>query len=148
MRDDSPVRVSEFSSERVFSLFDYYISHQHMLLRSSAGSGGGENLDLIFGAVQYVELPSTLHGVRITRPSREEAAGVEARSGADTNGGALVYALDSGGRRFYVVASTLRIHKNTLPSLKSSLVPMCSTDKAAYDEHYSEYVTEYLTLAR
>ena len=28
------------------------------------------------------------------------------------------------------------------------LVPMCSTDKAAYDEYYSEYVTEYLTLNR
>lgn len=148
MRDDSPVRVSEFSSEKIFRLFDYYISHQHMLLRSSAGSGDGENLDLIFGAVQYVEMLSILHGVRITRPTREEAASVEARSGADTNGGVLVYALDSGGRRFYVVASTLWIHKNTLPSLKSSLDHMCSADRAVYKEYYSEYVTECLTLAR
>lgn len=148
MRDYNPVSVAEFSSERIFSLFDYYVGHQHLLLRSSAGHGGDENLDLIFGAVQYVELPSVLRGVRVTRPGGDEAETVEKRSGADTNGGRLIYALDSGGRRFYVVASTLWIHKNKLPGLKSSLIPMCSTDRAECAEYYADYVTEYLTLAK
>lgn len=142
-----PTIVAEFLSKRAFTLYDCYIGHQHLLLRSEAGLRTGENVDLIFAAIQYLEIPFLLYGVRITRPRDEQAISLEKKFAAKTYDGDFVYAIESQGKRFHVIASTLLIHVNTLPIGISSLTPMCKGELDDQKAYYAQYVKEWYKIA-
>jgi hypothetical protein len=133
------IMLDEFSSDRVFSLTDYLIGHQHLLSRSRAGVGGEQNVDLIFAAVQYVELPTLLNGILVFKPRDAQSVSLEQRAGVDTRGGDRIFVIESQGRRFCIVASAHWIHVNTLND--SSLVPMCGHG-ADIESYYANHVKE------
>ncbi len=49
--------VTEFLSERTFDIYDAVVGYHFLLVRSSGGLHGTNNVDLIFGGVYYLELP-------------------------------------------------------------------------------------------
>jgi hypothetical protein len=136
--------VADFSSERAFDIFDAEAGHHFLLVRSSGGEHN-VNIDLIFGGVLFVELPSSLFGIKISKPCDEKALELEKRFTtyqAAEYKGEFVYALESQGNRFHIVASALWIHENTLPT--SSLIPMCKDRKV--EEYYANYVKKEYKL--
>jgi hypothetical protein len=138
-----PIWVPEFTSERTFEIFDADAMYSFVLLRSSGGSFS-ENVDLIFAGVLYLEIPSTFSGLTVSVPCDEEAVELEKRFTtyqSANHDGEFVYAIESGGSRFHVVASTLWIHVNTFPT--SSLTPMAHEGK---EGHYAKHVLEEYRL--
>src|SRR6266481_9193362 len=69
---------SPFSSSRAFQVWEYQVSHGHLLIRSPRSPGTLDepkqttNVDLHFWGVDYFELPGILSGIEIVMPTREE----------------------------------------------------------------------------
>jgi hypothetical protein len=102
-----------------------------------------KNIDLIFGGVLYIELPSMLFGIHVTRPCDKISVELEKKHTTYQSAnydGEFVYSIESRNTRFNVVASALWIHINTLP--ESSLIPMCKNGFITNEEYYSKYVQE------
>jgi len=55
-----------FSSERTFILWTYSVGHQYLLLRSPKGVDA-TNIDVLVMGVTYLEIPTTLKGMTLTR---------------------------------------------------------------------------------
>jgi hypothetical protein len=55
-----------FKSERRFGIYDFKISHEQLLLRSSKDSNFEQNIDIIFYGVKFIQLPSHLFGLAIS----------------------------------------------------------------------------------
>jgi hypothetical protein len=108
---------SPLSSSRDFQVWEYQVSHGHLLVRSPkkpASQRSPEqttNLDIHFWGVEYLELPRHLKGIEIMLPNQEELTRLEAilsRRIAPKS----VTVLLSGGCRFIVVSSGLKISEN------------------------------------
>ncbi|CAN5683764.1 hypothetical protein BH24ACI1_BH24ACI1_18080 [soil metagenome] len=137
--------ITNFSSERTFDIYDADASYHFLLVRSSGGMHD-VNIDLIFGGVLYIELPSLLFGVKVTKPCDEKSVELEKRYTTYQSAnyeGEYVYSIESGSTRFNVVASALWIHVNSLPT--SSLIPMCE-DTNEKEDYYAKYLKEEYTL--
>jgi hypothetical protein len=57
--------VSSFSSERTFRIWNYTVSHSQLLLRSVKREHHDTRVDMLFKAVDRVDLPSTLAGLHV-----------------------------------------------------------------------------------
>ncbi len=131
-----PILVTDYISDRTFDIYDAEAGYHFLLVRSSGGQHN-VNVDLIFGGVLYVEIPSCLFGIKVSKPCDEKAVELEKRFTTYQSAhykGEFVYAIESEGNRFHIVASVLWIHVNTLA--ESSLIPMCKEGKQEYYENY------------
>jgi hypothetical protein len=54
-----------FASDRYFTLFGFHLSHSQLLLRSSKTDKHGNNIDIIFFDVQFLETPVSFWGLLI-----------------------------------------------------------------------------------
>lgn len=120
-----PQFIKEFISERSFHISDAEEGGL-LLLRDYGGVHDPITTDLIFAGVLHIDLPFMLFGLRITMPCDEKAIEVEKRHTtfqcvSDEFKGEFVYAIESQGKRYHVVASTLWIHVHTLPDGESTL---------------------------
>lgn len=146
-----PRIVKEFSSERIFDLSDA-VRPNLLLFRNYGGSFNPVTTDLIFAGVLYMEIPSILFGIRITIPCDEKAIEIEKNHTtfqcvADEYKGELVYAIESEGKRFHVVASTLWIHIHTLPSDQSTLFTFDGDGNSELRKvYYSDHLKEWYKL--
>jgi hypothetical protein len=133
--------IHEYSSTRVFRLWDFHVSHSYLLIRSNGGGQPKENIDLIFGAVNYVEVADILHGIEIRQNT--EAPVIETlreRSGrAGPCSGLKAFEIKSKGRLFYVHAGSLLVFINTANPMESPLGIHC----AGGDETWQKYVQQY-----
>lgn len=141
-----PRIINEYSSERCFDLYDIWDA-RCVLLRSQGGSYGGKNIDLIFLGTRYIELPTNLYGLRITKPKDERAINCEKRFAddllLDECDGDFVYCAESDGERYHVIASGLWIQVNTLPNGESSLSILFDSDEEGKRKYYEQYVEEW-----
>ncbi len=109
----------------------------------------GPSIDLIFLGLDYSELATKLSGVRISKPRDEQAlefaqAFVPYRGPAD--GGDRVYALESRGKRFHMIAPSFSIHVHKAPLLESSLIPLCNEDLGKRRAYFEQYVSEWYKI--
>jgi len=109
----------QFQSDRHFQLWDYHVSHARMLIRSPISSKISTNLDIIFHAVDFLNMPTSFNGLNLTTVTRDEAD----RSGAppDEFGHSTAFRLESEGRIYYIVALACRVLENELDLFDSSL---------------------------
>jgi hypothetical protein len=141
-----PRIISEYSSERCFDLADVW-DGRCVLLRSQGGSYGGKNIDLIFLGTRYIELPTNLYGLRITKPKDEQAIKCEKRFAddllLDECEGDFVYSVESDGERYHVIASGLWMQVNTLLNGESPLSILFDRDEEGKRKYYEQYVEEW-----
>ena len=96
--------------ERVFKLWYYTISHGQMLLRSVGTTERG-NMDIYFGDVSYIELPTMMNEIEILNSSQEDIDYIAQKIG-DVN--KKITVLSSGNRKYYVVSSIVKVLENEL----------------------------------
>jgi hypothetical protein len=116
-----------FDSERRFRLWDYNVSHKQMLLRSPKSPDAATNLDIVMWGVEYLDLATSLDGVRMASASREEVERAERALGRPLDS-SQVFGLISGDRRFIVVAAGFKVLENDLDIFDSSLEYFAGTD--------------------
>jgi hypothetical protein len=91
-----------------------------LLVRSAADIQYPRNIDIRFGGVRYMELPTTLmHGLELADPLLEDHSRATEIVGPIPV--AQVFVLVSGGRRYLVVALGMWVEENDLPFMTSSL---------------------------
>lgn len=96
--------------DRKFKLWYYTVSHRQMLLRSM-GNGDVSNLDIYFGDVSYAEIPTEMDQIEILKPTQDDMNYITQRIGAANK---VITVLMSGGRKYFVVASVVKILENDL----------------------------------
>ena len=106
--------------ERSFKLWDYYVSHSQLLLRSHKTVTHSKNIDIVFGDVDYVELPTILPGLEIVEASAEEQSRAEQVMGGPV-AAERIFVIASQGRRYLVLAGGMRVSENELALFESSL---------------------------
>lgn len=55
-----------FSSDRVFEVWRYTVSHRQLLLRSNKGNSAPTRLEILFKDVAFMAVPPVMKGVTIT----------------------------------------------------------------------------------
>jgi hypothetical protein len=79
--------VTAFDTTRVFKLWEYQVSHGHLLVRSPIAPASGQraetptNIDLLFMGVVFVDLPVFFDGLSLAEPSDEDRQRVQTRLG-------------------------------------------------------------------
>ena len=97
-------------TDRRFTFWYYTVSHSMALLRS-VGRDGDENIDLVFWAVSYIEIPTDINGIEIRKPTGEDIEYISRRTGdADKE----ITVLVQGGRKYYIVSAGMKVVRNHL----------------------------------
>ncbi|HEY0483981.1 MAG TPA: hypothetical protein VGD37_40960 [Kofleriaceae bacterium] len=90
--------------ERTFKIWDFYITHSQLLLRSHKTVTHPKNIDIIFGDVDYVELPATLFGLDLVDAGPEDYRKAEQVMDGPV-AAERVFAIETKGRRYLVIAA-------------------------------------------
>jgi hypothetical protein len=106
--------------DRTFKMWDFYITHSQLLLRSHRTVSHPKNIDIIFGDVDYVELPTTLFGLDMVAAGPEDHRKAEKVMDGPVAGD-RVFAIETQGRRYLVIAGGMVIQENELMMRESSL---------------------------
>jgi hypothetical protein len=99
-------------------LWEYAISHKAALFRRPASDADPENLDLVFFAVEYFALPTSLHGLEIAAGSASELASLSSRIG-HLPSWARLFVITSQGQRHLIVAGSWVLERNHLPMFET-----------------------------
>jgi hypothetical protein len=112
---------------RTFKMWDYWVSHSQLLLRSPGdlrepkGSSESRNIDIIFLDVDYIELPAIMCGLELASDATaEELSNVKEIIG-DIVSPERMFVLISKGRRHLVVAGGMWVRENDLELMETSL---------------------------
>ena len=96
--------------KRLFKLWYYTVSHKQMLLRSM-GNNENCNLDIYFGDVSYVEMPTIMDGMEILETTQEDIDYIAQKVG---NTNEIITVLKSEGQKYFVVSSVMKVMENHL----------------------------------
>jgi hypothetical protein len=106
--------------ERSFQVWEYWVTHAQLLVRSPGDIYYPRNIDIVFRGVWYMELPTIMPDLELVAPLPEEQ-----RRATEIVGRPIpieeVFVLVSGGCRYLVVALGMRVEENDMPFMKSSL---------------------------
>ena len=115
-------KIENFTSDKIFQMWDALVSHKHFLLRCAASALNSENTDIIFIYVTYLEIPTTLYGLEIAETRDSFLLDKFARrTGKIFDNAHRLFEIKSGGKEFYVIASQVLIDTNTLGTWESPL---------------------------
>jgi len=108
--------MENFLSSRRFRIWQYYVSHSQLVLRSPRNENdvNSENIDLIFKGVFYLELPIHSVGIEIRLPTEQELKYLETRSGTRKELTSQFYVLITSDQRYYIGAAFFSIESNKL----------------------------------
>jgi len=142
-----PIFLKEFSSEMHFVLYEAgaytALCGDMVVFRAMGGLFAGPSMDLIFLGLDYFEMPNRLQGVRVWRP-RDHRALEFGSSFVPQYGEELadkVYAVESDGKRFHVIAGNFWVHVHREFNRVSALTPL--NDLGARDEYIERYVKDW-----
>jgi hypothetical protein len=107
-----------YESKRDFKLWDYRVSHGQLLLRSPMSPDLNTNVDLQFWGVEFVRLPTVMHGIRLRLANDDEKTSVAGRYAPECNGS--VFSCDEDGAAI-VIAAGCRVLENAMDIFESSL---------------------------
>ena len=94
--------------DRKFKVWHYTVSHSQLLIRSV---GNDKNIDIYFGNLKYMELPSILDGVLISEATAEDFEYLKKKVDCVKS---KVTVLVSSNRKYYVVSDIVKVMENNL----------------------------------
>lgn len=97
------------STDRMFKIWAYRISHGQLLLRSGRSAEHGTRIDLLFKDVSLLCLPSVLHGLTVEDMGPDSTLPVE---GFVLQPGQHVFRLTTKAFVGYVAASVAFVHED------------------------------------
>ena len=144
-----PQTINEYTSQRTFSIHEASWGCQALVLHSFGGMFVGDAIDLAFLATDHLDLPFEINGLRISQPCDDEAVEYERTFGValklEEPVGKRVFAVESAGKRFHVIAAKLwvliRPHD---PSL--SLSPLLDSNSECRDDFINEHLKEWYKM--
>jgi hypothetical protein len=144
-----PQAINEYTSERTFNIYEASWGSHALVLHSFGGMFLGDAINLVFLAVDRVDLPYEIGGLRVSQPCDNEAVEYERKFGAarklEEPAGKRVFAVESAGKRFHVIAAKMwvliRPHDPTL-----SLRPLLDSNSEGRDEFINKHLKEWYTM--
>src|SRR5262249_34912827 len=115
-----PMRRPMQHFKRRFRIWDFNVSHDQLLLRSPKSAEAPKNLDVAFVGVEYIELPTKMKDLAIVVPGDDDIRRAETVLGTSVPK-SQVFTIESGHRRYLVVAAAMKAFENDLEVLESSL---------------------------
>lgn len=103
-----------FSSDRGFRWWLYTASHSQFLLRSPRHDEDNENVDVVFLAVFYADMPILLRGLTVDEPTNAEIEMLTNKTGIAPDEHHSYFAIETQGKRFFVGAYSMRTSTNKL----------------------------------
>jgi hypothetical protein len=111
-----------FKSERYFTVFDYFISHGQLLIRSDKRNGENKNIDIIFFDTSFLQLFIMLNGITIRiadkKTSMVKSLSVDNYLSYENNN---LFEIESNGEKYFIAASFVKIFENDLQFKETSL---------------------------
>lgn len=100
-----------YRSERRFQLWEFFVSHSQLLIRSPKGGSEERNVDIVFRGAEYISLPShfEVHGGIEVREGAESDLSSFASLGDFSYPECRVFWVTSGPRRHVVIAAQCRV---------------------------------------
>jgi hypothetical protein len=105
---------------RRFQLWAFSVSHKRLLVRGPKTKEDALNIDLHFGSVEYLDIPTAFTGLHLAAPEPSEIGRVRQMLGPAVDP-AHVHILVSGERRHVVVAWTLLVEENDMEYMETPL---------------------------
>lgn len=102
--------------KRKFKFWFYQVSHSEAIIRSpkwDSGKSYDTNIDIYLGDINYIEMPAIIHGLQIGDATTEDAAYLTEKLGKAIPIEKIIVFI-SEGRKYYVVASIIKIMENDL----------------------------------
>lgn len=103
-------------TNRKFKFWFYQVSHSEAIIRSPKTDLHkiyDLNIDIYLGDISYIEMPCILEGLQIEAATEEDVIYLSQKLSKDISMNNIVV-LISEGKRYYVVASIIKIMENDL----------------------------------
>ena len=113
------MKISDFNVEdyyylnRRFQLLFYQISHGELIIRSQKNDNYVHTIDIYFGDVIYMEIPSELNGIRFRRANADDVSYINSKIKNYIIQDNIVVII-SEEKEYYIVASVISINENDL----------------------------------
>ena len=113
------MRIRDFNVEdyyypnRRFQLLFYQISHGEMIIRSQKNDNCIQTIDIYFGDVIYMEIPSELNGIKFRRAIADDVSYINSKIEKEITQDKIVVII-SEDKEYYIVASVISINENDL----------------------------------
>lgn len=101
---------------RKFKLWFYQVSHNEAIIRSPKGhfeKTYDTNIDIYLGDIAYMEMPTIIQELRISKATVEDLEYISEKLG-ETISIEKIIVFISKGKKYYVVASIIKILENDL----------------------------------
>ena len=102
---------------RVFKFWFYQITHSEAIIRSGKKSEFEKNIDIYFGGIKYIEIPTILSELKLEAINESDMMYLEKKIKSSFSA-TEVTVLVSGEHRYYVVATVKKIFMNELEMLE------------------------------
>lgn len=102
--------------KRKFKLWFYQVSHSEAIIRSpkiDLGKTYDTNIDIYVGAIDYIEIPTIMTELCISNATMEDVTYLTEKLGKNISTEKIIV-LISEGRKYYIVASIIKILENDL----------------------------------
>ncbi|MFN5309280.1 MAG: hypothetical protein ACK5C0_07480 [Candidatus Kapaibacterium sp.] len=110
-----------FTSDRCFSFYGYFISHDQLLIRSAKEGDQKFNIDIIFFGTMFLQVPTYLSGITISRVGKDIANKYEFFSKYSHYESCNLFEIISGEKKHYIVAGFFHVFENELEMNETSL---------------------------
>ena len=109
----------EFKSDRYFTVFDFFISHSQLLIRSSKNDENKSNIDIVFFDVKFIQLGIYYNGLRLKLRKGDIPPTIAKEYLTDEE--CNLFEIESKDEKAYVIAGLVHIYENSLDFNESSL---------------------------
>ena len=99
------------SSDRLFQVWRYTVSHHQLLLRSNKTDGDGTRLEVLFKDVSFMAVPSLMRGLEVTLCNPSD---VDLPFHVSTEHGSNWYRISTNGSVGYVAAVACQFKEDGL----------------------------------
>ncbi|MGB4775789.1 MAG: hypothetical protein WBP45_11495 [Daejeonella sp.] len=110
-----------FKSERYFTVFDYFISHGQLLIRSKKDDEQKFNIDIIFFDTTFLQLFTMLNSLTIRVICKDDFSKYNSVKKYFSYENSNLFELESGDEKYYIAASFVQVFENDLEFNETSL---------------------------
>ena len=103
-------------------------------------------VDIMFLGAIYIELPTHIKGLKVTKPKDNLSKNYAEKYDKGFNFDERVYAIESNGNRYHVVASNLWIHVHKKRISELPIKHFISQDLDSYNNYLSKYVQDWIKI--
>lgn len=99
--------------DRKFKFWFYHVTHGEAIIRSMKTEEDGTNIDIYFGDIQYIEMPTILSELKLINANAADIVYLTEKTGKSVRPQNVIVLL-LGERRFYIIASIVKVMENSL----------------------------------